>query len=292
MPDQFDALCARFFDCTVQRNVSMAQYTSFRTGGCARALVEPRSVEALQNALLAVHEYGIPYEVIGNGTNLLVSDAGIDAVVFHIGESMRAIRQENGLFFAEAGASFSALAKRTVECGFMGLEWAAGIPGSVGGAIAMNAGAYGGEVGETVHRITYMDATSGTLVDEAPAEEMFGYRFSAYRAPDRIARMAEYTAKRREKQPLAYPSAGSTFKRPAGNFAGALIEQAGLKGVRVGGAAVSSLHAGFIINAGGATSTDVYNLIRRVQRDVHAQSGIWLEPEVRLLGSFSNLDEQ
>ena len=114
MPDQFDALCARFFDCTVQRNVSMAQYTSFRTGGCARALVEPRSVEALQNALFAVHEYGIPYEVIGNGTNLLVSDAGIDAVVFHIGESMRAIRQENGLFFAEAGASFSALAKRTV----------------------------------------------------------------------------------------------------------------------------------------------------------------------------------
>ena len=265
-------------------------------------------MEALQNALLAVHEYGIPYEVIGNGTNLLVSDAGIDAVVFHIGESMRAIRQENGLFFAEAGASFSALAKRTVECGFMGLEWAAGIPGSVGGAIAMNAGAYGGEVAETVHRITYMDATSGTLVDEAPAEEMFGYRFSAYRAPDRIvvsaafslmpddggakARMAEYTAKRREKQPLAYPSAGSTFKRPAGNFAGALIEQAGLKGVRVGGAEVSSLHAGFIINAGGATSTDVYNLIRRVQRVVHAQSGIWLEPEVRLLGSFSNLDEQ
>lgn len=190
----------------------------------------------------------------------------------------------------------------------MGLEWAAGIPGSVGGAIAMNAGAYGGEVAETVHRITYMDATSGTLVDEAPAEEMFGYRFSAYRAPDRIvvsaafslmpddggakARMAEYTAKRREKQPLAYPSAGSTFKRPAGNFAGALIEQAGLKGVRVGGAEVSSLHAGFIINAGGATSTDVYNLIRCVQRVVHAQSGIWLEPEVRLLGSFSNLDEQ
>lgn len=131
MPDQFDALMRTLFCCTVQRNVSMAQYTSFRTGGCARALVEPRSVEALQNALLAVHEYGIPYEVIGNGTNLLVSDAGIDAVVFHIGESMRAIRQENGLFFAEAGASFSALAKRTVECGFMGLEWAAGIPAAL-----------------------------------------------------------------------------------------------------------------------------------------------------------------
>ena len=306
MPNRFDALCAHLNGCIVRQNVPMAQYTSFHTGGCARILIEPQSAEALQRALAAVREWEIPFEVIGNGTNLLVSDEGLDAAVFRIGDAMGALEQKAGVFYAEAGALLSVLAKRAVEQGFMGLEWAAGIPGSVGGAVAMNAGAYGGEIAAVIKSVTYLDVTSGAIIQAEPQQGEFAYRYSAYRAPQRIvlsaefslapddggakARMAEYAAKRREKQPLAYPSAGSTFKRPQGNFAGALIEQAGLKGKRVGGAEVSTLHAGFLINAGGATSSDVYALMRLVQRTVFAQSGIWLEPEVRLLGHFPEQD--
>lgn len=308
MPNQFDALCGRLKGCLVRRDVPMAQYTSFRTGGCARILAEPRSAEALRDALIASKEYGVPFEIIGNGTNLLVSDDGLEASVFRIGEAMGSIRNEGGNFYAEAGAPLSMLSKRTVERGFMGLEWAAGIPGSVGGAVAMNAGAYGGEIAGVLKTITYLDTASGEIREVVPQAGDFAYRYSAFRAPERIvlsasfalvpddgsakARMAEYACKRRAKQPLAYPSAGSTFKRPEGGFAGALIEKAGLKGARIGGAEVSLLHAGFLINVGGATSADVYALMRQVQETVYAQSGIWLEPEVRLLGSFSAPDVQ
>lgn len=306
MQDQFSAfckLCECLEGCVVRQNIPMAQYTSFRTGGCARVLVEPQNVEALRNALAVAQECNIPFEVIGNGTNLLVSDDGVEAVVFRIGDALASIRRTGGTFFAEAGAPLSLLAKRSVEQGFMGLEWAAGIPGSIGGAVAMNAGAYGGEIATLLQSVSWMDPQTGAISETIPHDGAFSYRYSAFRAPECIVlsatfslqpddgsakmRMAEYAEKRREKQPLSFPSAGSTFKRPEGNFAGALIEQCGLKGMRIGGAQVSTLHAGFLINAGGATSSDVYALMCQVQKVVYENKGVLLEPEVHLLGNFA-----
>ena len=303
MQDRFEAFKARLTGCDIWENIPLAQYTSFRTGGNARLLIEPQSASALLNGLRTACESGIPYEVIGNGTNLLVSDEGVDAAVFRISSGMGRISNEGSLFYAEAGALLTNVAKQSVSSGFMGLEWAAGIPGSVGGAIAMNAGAYGGEIAHVLHKVVYIDMQRHALVEAVPQPGDLAYRFSRYSAPERIivsaefslmpddgsaaTRMDEYARRRREKQPLAYPSAGSTFKRPEGNFAGSLIEQAGLKGARIGGAEVSTLHAGFIVNAGGATSADIYALICHVQQAVQKKNGILLEPEVRLLGRFT-----
>lgn len=300
MKQNSDRLQATLSKLGARENAPMSQYTSFRTGGNAKTLVEPDSPEALAELIAALEACGEDYIVIGNGTNLLVSDDGIENTVIRIGEKMGSVRAGGSRFFAQAGASFSALAKATVEAGFMGLEWAAGIPGSVGGAVAMNAGAYGGETADHLAEVSYYE--KGRIVMEKAEPASFGYRKSPYAYPERIVlcaqfellpddggaagRMREYTAARRAKQPLAYPSAGSTFKRPEGNFAGALIEQAGLKGKRIGGAEVSTLHAGFLINAGGATSMDVYALIRYVQQAVYTHSGVMLEPEVKLVGSF------
>lgn len=282
------------------RDADMALYTSFRTGGRARLLLEASGREEVSFALEAARGLGVPYHVIGNGTNLLVSDRGLEALVVRVGERMGGFAQEGNRFEAGAGMSLAAFAKSTVEAGFSGLEWATGIPGTVGGALAMNAGAYGGEIAQVVREAVVIEEGEIRRVAVKPGD--MGYRKSAFRAPARVVlrarfelngddgsavqRMREYNKARREKQPLQYPSAGSTFKRPEGHFAGRLIEGAGLKGLRVGGAEVSELHAGFIINRDGATSADVYKLIRLVRRRVFEHSGVTLEPEVMLLGDF------
>lgn len=281
-------------------NASMARYTSFRTGGNARLVVEPNSVESASELIRMLEEEAIEHIVIGNGTNLLVSDKGLDMVVVRIAERMSGIEIKGSTMRALAGASYAAAAKKSVQQGLLGLEWAAGIPGTVGGAVVMNAGAYGGDTASRLKTVTYLE--NGKTIKEIVNKPQFSYRSSPYSAKGRTvleaefeleaddgtahAKMLDYNARRREKQPLAYPSAGSTFKRPQGHFAGALIEQAGLKGKRIGGAEVSTLHAGFIINAGGATSEDVYALIKLVQEEVLKQNGVKLELEVRVLGEF------
>ncbi len=281
-------------------NAPMAQYTSFRTGGSASILVEPDSAEHTAELLRLIKAARVEYCIIGNGSNLLVSDSGLDLIVVRIGERLSRVERQGDEIIADAGASLSAVAKQSVQWGLMGLEWAAGIPGTVGGAVAMNAGAYGGETANVLKSVSYIE--NGAIIEEDATKDNFGYRLSPYSAPERIVmrarfalenddggayeRMLDYSKRRREKQPVNYPSAGSTFKRPQGNFAGALIEQAGLKGLSVGGAEVSTLHAGFIINKGGATSSDVYALIRQVQKSVFEHSGVKLELEVKLLGEF------
>ncbi|MEG1810109.1 MAG: UDP-N-acetylmuramate dehydrogenase [Clostridia bacterium] len=295
--DIFDKL--KYID--IKSGVPMSAYTSFKIGGPAYALVEPQTPSMLLKAIAAADECGLEYEIIGNGTNLLVSDAGINALVIRVCGTMANISRNGDVFCVGAGALMSAFAKNTVEQGYMGLEWAAGIPGTVGGAVAMNAGAYGGEIKHTLCAVDLIK--DGRLVQVIPVENDMGYRYSVFAAPSSIVvaayfklanddgnakeRMDEFTRRRREKQPLQYPSAGSVFKRPDGYFAGALIEQAGLKGANVGDAQVSEVHAGFIINRGKATCDDVIKLITLVQQRVLAQSGVKLEPEVKLIGDFA-----
>ncbi|HWQ58477.1 MAG TPA: UDP-N-acetylmuramate dehydrogenase [Clostridia bacterium] len=294
------SLIEAFPGAALMRDAGMAAYTSFRTGGRAKLVLDAGGREEILLASAQAARLDVPYYIIGNGTNLLVSDRGLDALVVRVGERIGRTAREGNRFEAEAGASLAAFAKGAVEAGFSGLEWAAGIPGTVGGAVAMNAGAYGGEIAQVLKEVTVIE--NGAVARVAVRPDNMGYRRSAFRAPGRIVlsacfelpeddgsaavRMREYNAARREKQPLSFPSAGSTFKRPQGYFAGRLIEEAGLKGARIGGAEVSRLHAGFLINAGGATSADVYALIRFVQHRVYEHSGVTLEPEVMLLGDF------
>ena len=282
----------------IRTNAPMAEYTSFRIGGPAELLFMPEDREQLEIGMSKAEELGVPYMIIGNGSNLLVSDGGIDGLVIRIAGDFSGIEYSGNKLKARAGTLISAAAKDSVERGLMGLEWAAGIPGTVGGAVAMNAGAYGGEIKQVLTNVEYIE--DGEVRSAEPGEGDLGYRFSRFTAPERIVlsaefslspddgmtreRMRDYAERRRTKQPLAYPSAGSTFKRPAGCYAGALIEQAGLKGASVGGAEVSTLHAGFIINKGGATCEDVKRLIELVQERVYESSGVALETEVKLIG--------
>lgn len=295
---RFDNLFAALNGLAVRRGVPMSGYTSFRIGGDAALMVEPRDAGELIFALRASREAGVPAIVIGNGTNLLVRSRGVDALMIRIGESMGAVTVDGCRVTAGAGALLSAVARDSVASGLMGLEWAGGIPGSVGGAVAMNAGAYGGEMKDVLEWVEFVE--DGELKRRVPEPGDMGYRYSAFADPRRAVvrasfllepddggaagRAAEYTRRRQEKQPLRYPSAGSVFKRPAGFFAGKLIEDAGLKGVRVGGAEVSELHAGFIINRGGAVAEDVEKLIALVQERVFDTSGVLLEPEIRIIG--------
>ncbi len=283
---------------SIKTNVSMREYTSFKIGGKAPFMVEPGSAADVRRILSIARECRVPIFIMGNGSNLLVSDEGINAAVMRICGSMSGIKIHGTEVYAGSGALLSSLAKHTVEAGLSGLEWAAGIPGTVGGAIAMNAGAYGGDIGSVVTRIDAVHRKRILAVKAADSD--FGYRRSRFAPPEWIvcgamlslkradgmadAKMAEYMDMRRKKQPLSYPSAGSVFKRPQGEYAGALIERAGLKGETVGGARVSELHAGFIINTGGATSADVRTLIKIIQERVYGMSGIMLEPEIKFVG--------
>jgi UDP-N-acetylmuramate dehydrogenase len=279
---------------------SMARHTSFRVGGPADALIYPENAAEIAAVVLWCAQQDIPWIVIGNGTNLLVRDGGIRGVVLKLSERMHGIAVEQNRLTAQAGASLTAAARAALAASLTGLEFASGIPGSVGGAVVMNAGAYGGAMEQVVRRVEVMDP-DGAVRWLDGVEMRFGYRHSRC-AEERLtvlaaemelnpgdadlieARMRELAAQRREKQPLNLPSAGSTFKRPEGHFAGKLIEEAGLKGERVGGAQISELHAGFIVNMGGATAADILALMQRVADAVERRTGIRMEPEVRILG--------
>ena len=281
-----------------KKNVPMRDYTTFKIGGECLAMVEPASAQEVMLALETAAECGIDTFIMGNGSNLLVSDRGINKLVIRIAERMSSVEISGNTVMAQAGALLSSVAKLSVSRGLMGLEWASGIPGSIGGSVAMNAGAYGGELSDCVKRVDFIK--NGRFYSDAVEKGDFGYRKSPYDSPDitvcgvgmelcpdnggAAERMREYTALRRAKQPLAYPSAGSTFKRPEGYYAGALIEGAGLKGFSVGGAEVSTLHAGFIINKGGATADDVKDLIFEIQKRVFEKYGVMLETEIKYVG--------
>lgn len=281
-----------------KKNVPMRDYTTFKIGGECLAMVEPASAQEVMLALETAAECGIDTFIMGNGSNLLVSDRGINKLVIRIAERMSSVEISGNTVMAQAGALLSSVAKLSVSRGLMGLEWASGIPGSIGGSVAMNAGAYGGELSDCVKRVDFIK--NGRFYSDAVEKGDFGYRKSLYDSPDitvcgvgmelcpdnggAAERIREYTALRRAKQPLAYPSAGSTFKRPEGYYAGALIEGAGLKGFSVGGAEVSTLHAGFIINKGGATADDVKDLIFEIQKRVFEKYGVMLETEIKYVG--------
>ncbi len=281
-------------------NEPMAKHTTMRVGGPADVLFLPDSIEEVAKALAWAGELGVPALLMGNGSNLIVRDGGVRGLVISLGERFSRIRVQGEELTAQAGASLKRVAAAAQEAGLSGLEFAAGIPGTLGGGVAMNAGAYGGQVSDVlVDAQVLLDGEAATLTR---AEMEMGYRSTVplkrglpvlsarFRLtrddPEAIAERARrFNALRREKQPLSFPSAGSVFKRPVGQFAGALIEAAGLKGLTVGGAQVSEKHAGFIINLGGATATDVLKLIAEVQRRVQAHAGVWLETEVRIVGT-------
>ena len=288
-------------EAEIRRGVKMDAYTTLRVGGPADFFAEPENEAQLQALLAAARQAEIPALVMGNGSNLLIRDGGFRGAVIRLGKRFaRMEKQEDGTVYSQAGAPLSALARFAWEQGLTGLEFAQGIPGTVGGGVYMNAGAYGGELGQLTASVRVLEDGA---IREIPAADMrFSYRHSLamekamvilgarFRLtagdPEEIGRaMRDYAARRREKQPLEYPSAGSFFKRPAGHFAGALIEQAGLKGLSAGGARVSEKHAGFLINTGGAAAADFIRLMETVQAAVEEKSGVRLEPEVRILGS-------
>ena len=279
----------------------MAKHTTFRVGGPAEYYLMPDRKE-LPEVIRCCGEYQIPYLVIGNGSNLLVSDKGIRGGVIEIGKNISAIRVEEGRIYAEAGALLSKTAHTALEHGLTGMEFAAGIPGCMGGAVVMNAGAYGGEMKDIIASVTVL--TKQGEEKKLRVEELdLSYRHSCIPQQEYLvleaelalqpgkqeeirARMEELKAKRNEKQPLEYPSAGSTFKRPEGYYAGKLIMEAGLRGFQVGGAAVSEKHCGFVINKEQASAADIYRLMQEVQQRVQQQFGVKLEPEVKMVGDF------
>lgn len=283
-----------------KENEPMKLHTSFKTGGNARLFVSPESEEQLSKLLAFCNEEKINRFIIGNGSNLLVDDCGIDGIVIEIGDGFDCLELvDETTIKAGAGTSLAKLCRFALSNSLSGLEFAFGIPGSVGGAAFMNAGAYGGEMKDVAVRVNHIsaDGKQGCLCGE---ELSFGYRSSAYTENDCVitsvvfnlkksskseieARMNELLQRRKDKQPLDYPSAGSVFKRPEGYFAGALIEQSGLKGKRIGGAMVSEKHAGFIINYENATSTDVKELIAFCQKTVFEKFGVKLSTEIKMI---------
>ena len=274
----------------------MSRRTTFGIGGPA-LLIRPQNREQLQTAVALCRGAGQPPFILGRGSNLLVSDAGIARPVIQLGEGLSAVVRQGDTLRCGAGAALISVCLQAARAGLSGLEWAYGIPGSLGGGVYMNAGAYGGELKDVVAEVTYLDENGDFCTASGDALQ-FGYRHSVFQqrecciveavlalAPGREseirAAMEDYMNRRREKQPLEYGSAGSTFKRPAGNYASALVDRCGLKGLAVGGAEVSQKHAGFIINRGGATAAEVLQLIAEVQRTVREKTGYELECEVK-----------
>ena len=280
----------------------MSKYTSFRAGGKAAALVEVENKEQLKAVLRFADEENIPHLLIGNGSNTLFKDSGYQGLVIKLGDYFNYLAEESDTRL-RIGASMllSTAAKMALEESLTGMEFASGIPGSIGGAIFMNAGAYGGEMKDIVALVHAVSPDGRDEKDFTNEEMQFGYRSSILQQNGWIAtdvtfnlttgnkeeiaaQMKDLNARRNAKQPVNYPSAGSTFKRPEGYFAGKLIEDAGLKGLTVGGAQVSTLHSGFVINRGGATAADILQLIALVQNTVYDKFGVMLEPEVRIIG--------
>ena len=278
----------------------MSRHTTFRVGGPADFFVTPKAKEEVRDVIRICKEAGMPYYIIGNGSNLLVSDAGYRGVIVQIYKEMNEVKVEGDLVKAQAGALLSGIAAKALGAELSGFEFASGIPGTIGGACMMNAGAYGGEMKDVLESVTVLTG-KGKIIELGRNELELGYRTSVIAKKGYIVLgaalklergdgekiktyMDELKEKRVTKQPLEYPSAGSTFKRPEGYFAGKLIEDAGLRGFQVGGAQVSEKHCGFVINRDHATAADIMELMRQVQIRVKENSGVDLEPEVKRLG--------
>ena len=289
-----DALSRALGSIKTEKDVPMKRLTTFRVGGAADLVAYPADEAAVLCAVNACNEQGVSYYILGNGSNILVRDEGIRGAVIVLAGGD--ITQSGGTLCADAGVSLTTLSREAAARGLMGLEWACGIPGTVGGACAMNAGAYGGDMKQILTRVRVLE--NARVFEYTVTENDLGYRTSTLCAPARVVlgatvsllpddggaheRMQEYMARRKEKQPLSAYSAGSTFKRPPGQFAGALIEGAGLKGFSIGGAQVSELHAGFVINTGAATADDILRLIEHIQETVLRVYGVVLECELKL----------
>lgn len=280
----------------------MKNHTTFRIGGPADALALPKTPEEVAEVVHFCYEHAQPYYVLGNGSNLLVSDEGYRGLVLQLYRNFNDIQVNGETITVQSGAMLAAVARTAYQTGLTGLEFASGIPGTIGGAVVMNAGAYGGEMKNVLKEVTVLTKEGEVLVIPAKALEL-GYRTSVIpkngwivlgavlqlKKGDQeqiLARMEELKEQRITKQPLDLPSAGSTFKRPEGYFAGKLIMDAGLRGFTVGGAQVSEKHCGFVVNRGNATAADVWELICEVKRRVKEMTGVELEPEVKLLGDF------
>jgi UDP-N-acetylmuramate dehydrogenase len=286
----------------VHTDEPMSRHTTFRIGGNADYFVKPGNADEVAAVIVVCREYNIPYFILGNGSNLLVSDDGYRGMIINIMDNMDSVTVDGRIITAQAGAMLVRVSVMARDNALTGLEFASGIPGTIGGAVYMNAGAYGGEMKNIVKTVRAIDEYG--RIYELDSEKMdFSYRHSIVEERKLIVlevtlelehgsreaiddRMKELAEARRSKQPLEYPSAGSTFKRPEGYFAGKLIMDAGLRGYSVGGAQVAEKHCGFVINKGGATASDVVELIRDVQHDVDDKFGVTLEPEVKMLGEF------
>ena len=290
----------------ILKDEPMSAHTTFRIGGPADYFVVPEDAASLGRGVALCRAEGVDYFITGNGSNLLVGDGGYRGVVFHICHTMDDVAyEEKGtelLVEAGAGVMLSSLARQVSSKGYTGFEYATGIPGTLGGGVTMNAGAYGGEISDNLLWAELMDETGAVLRLERDRLKLSyrhsvmmeqplvvlraGFSFTKGDAAAITEKVAELSRSRKEKQPLEYPSAGSTFKRPEGYFAGKLIQDCGLKGFRVGDAMVSEKHSGFVINVGHATAADVMTLIRHVQQEVDRQFCVRIEPEVRMIGEF------
>lgn len=298
----YKKICNIIDEKRIYKNEPMKKHTTFRVGGQADYYIIAKTNEEIREVVQLCRQEHVPYYVIGNGSNLLVSDAGYRGVIIQIYKGMDAVRIEGDVIKAQAGALLSRIGNAALEAGLEGFEFASGIPGTVGGAVVMNAGAYGGEMKDILLEATVLTPDGEVLVLKNQELEL-GYRTSIVAKNNYIVldavmqlkqgdkdaikeRMNELKEKRVSKQPLEYPSAGSTFKRPEGYFAGKLIEDAGLRGFQVGGAQVSEKHCGFVINKGEATASDVMELMEQVSDRVEKMAGVRLEPEVKILGEF------
>ncbi len=293
-----DAVCAALADLPLERDVPMRALTTFGLGGPADLLLRARSEQDVLRASAAAEKIGFPLYMMGNGSNLLVRDGGIRGLVVVASSRMASFSINGTTIRADAGISLTALSREALKANLMGLEWACGIPGTLGGACAMNAGAYGGSMHLVLKRVRFIENGEIQECDVRPGD--MDYRESVYCAPVRVVlgatlalspddggaaeRQADYMRRRQEKQPLQDKSAGSTFKRPPGCFTGVLIEGIGMKGARIGGALVSPRHAGFIVNDGTATAADVLRLIETVQERVYDAYGVHLRCEIKIWG--------
>lgn len=286
----------------IKTDEPMRLHTTFQVGGAADYFATPKSEHEVQSLLNIAKKYDIPMFLVGNGSNLLVSDDGYRGMIVQIGKAYSDVTVDGNVITAQAGASLAKIARAAYDNGLGGFEFAAGIPGTLGGAVSMNAGAYGGEIKDVIVSAKVL-TTEGEIVEILADELELAYRSSVItkkgyivlgatfsfenKAKEEIkARMDELAFARKSKQPLEFPSAGSTFKRPEGYFAGKLIMDAGLRGFQVGGARVSDKHCGFVINAGDATAEDIYSLILQVQQKVKDEFGVTLQPEVKMVGQF------
>jgi UDP-N-acetylmuramate dehydrogenase len=297
----YDELSLRIDKNKLIINAPMKEYTSFKAGGNAELLVQPGNSGELSYALKILEDSKIRHMTIGNGSNVLVKDSGYPGVILRIGGAFQEIEVTGNRIEAGAGVLLSAAARQAAEASLAGFEFASGIPGTIGGAVYMNAGAYDGEISQIIESAEILSKDGSRILSMKKEELQLSYRHSILQKTGDIllkatfllekgdregieARIRELTARRTEKQPLSYPSAGSFFKRPHNHFAGKLIQDAGLQGLSVGGAQVSPLHAGFIVNTGGATAKDIIDLMEIVRGAVFEEFGIMLEPEVRIIG--------